>query len=251
MKQWGDESVVIGAFPITVVSKKASIAKALLTKWRQKDPLPSKEWVVSELKERLGMPPQAKKVPKNTFAQDADCINITSKYLKKNKDSLCGVWILDRSLGNPSMKLCLEAINLPQEIIDAHIDKKEGMDVMCHINLTESHFKIRSFYIQDTETPPRVMNLPLGEEIVERHGGKRTLVTSKRRNQVEMKISMMTVSGFIEYWDTKELVPFTSIELPQDYPDRPERVMRQNVTLKNNDSGEKHSLVRYYLAVDD
>lgn len=253
---WQGATINVGRCPTTEAEKKQATAKALLGKWRQKVPLPSREWVVSEIKERLGLVYQKRKSTsssrgqfRNTIGQDAD-FNITSKYLKKNKETLSGIWILDRSLGSSSIRPCLETINLPQEMIDAHVDKKEDMDVMCHINLCDSRFKIRSFYVQDAETPPRVMNLPLDEEIVERYGGKRTLITNKSPNQVVMKISMMTVSGFMEYWDTKEIVSLVDVELPKDYTDRPERLMKQNVTLKNHDSGKSHSLVRYYLPVD-
>jgi hypothetical protein len=178
--------------------------------------------------------------------------NITAKSIHKNRGSLYGKWILDKRLGSPCMRGCLEAMSIPTDLIDDHI-KIDQNDIMCHIDLSDTHIKIKSFYLQDYETPPKVVTLPLGIEVVQKHGAKRTLVTRTNPSRVIMKRSIMTYAGFIEYSDVKEIVSFANIEtanIPRDYTDKPSLLMRQFVTIKNHESGKKHSLIRYYLPVE-
>ena len=178
--------------------------------------------------------------------------NFTAKSLHKNRVSLYGKWILDKRLGSPCMRGCLEVMSIPKDLIGDHISKDQH-DIMCHIDLSDTHIKIKSFYLQDFETPPKVVTLPFGREIVENHGAKRTLVTSTSTNpsRVIMKRSIMTHAGFIEYSDMKEIVYFANVEnIPRDYTDRPSLLMRQSVSIMNHESGKKHSLIRYYLPVE-
>lgn len=190
-------------------------------------------------------------ISKDEIIDESDLdFNINAKSIHKNRGSLYGKWILDKRLGSPCMRGCLEAMSIPKDLIDDHVSKDQH-DIMCHIDLSDTHIKIKSFYLQDYETPPKAVTLPFGKEIVENHGAKRTLVTSTNPSRVIMKRSIMTHVGFIEYSDVKEIVSFANVEtIPRDYTEKPSLLMRQFVTIVNHESGKKHSLIRYYLPVE-
>lgn len=182
-------------------------------------------------------------------ADDSD-FNLKPRYIEKKRSTVIGKWILDRRLGRPSMNGILQTMNLPQDEIEDHVKKDESMDIICHIDLTESHFKIRSFYVQDLDNQPRVEIIPIGKEIKE--GSKTTLVTSNaEKNKVVMKKSMSTVCGFAEYHDTKEIVDPRSVRhIPEDFTESPEYYLLQTVTVKNHESRKEYTATRYYLPVE-
>ena len=122
----------------------------------------------------------------------------------------------------------LQAMNISQNMIDKHLKKEEEMDVMIEINLCQTQFKIKSFTF---ENEPRVLSIAIGKEIVE--GSRRTLVTSERPVKVVMK---STVSGFAEYWDTKEIVSINDIKVSDDYPDILENLLKQTIKVENHEA---------------
>jgi hypothetical protein len=186
----------------------------------------------------------------NKYAVDDANFQLTSKYIKKNRGTLCNKWILDKRLGSPSLRGYFEAMNISKEMAESHVKKDEAMDIMCHIDLTTDVFKIRAFYIQDVENPPQILIAPLGKEQVERAGAKRTIYTSDSPSHVVMKRSMHTVTGYAEICDTKEVVYTHTIELPEGYTEQPEFMMRQTMTVENHESKKTHTIIRYYLPVD-
>lgn len=184
-----------------------------------------------------------------TAAQNDSNFNITARYMKDKKYTVIGKWILDRRLGKPSMNGILQAMDIPEETIKMHVEKDESMDIMCYFDLTDTHFKIKSFYIQDVDNEPRIEIIPLDEEPPQ--GSESMYVSSDNPAKVVMKRCMSTVCGFTEYVDVKEIVTLKDVEhMPQDYPDSPDYLLQQTVNVKNHGSGKEHTTIRYYLPVD-
>ncbi len=185
-------------------------------------------------------------------AYDGADFNITSKYMEHRPCDVAGKWILDRRLGEPSMRGILNAMNLPQQTVESHVAKDESMDIMCHIYITDTQFKIRSFYIQSDENEARVEVMPLGKEIVE--GTKKTLVKQESKSRVVMKRSMSTVCGFSEYEDSKEVVKFDDAvragHVPEEYTENPAILLQQIIKVENHEWKKQNTAIRYYVPVD-
>jgi hypothetical protein len=271
--KWEGETLYFGRYPTEEANDKQKIINTFEMKCKKKEPRPCKEWMIDRLHIKLddilmkrGLPPTTYSIsgqrrPANNI-HDTD-FNITSKFLKKPSifNSISGIWLLDRTLGKPSLQPYFSHAHMNKHLATDDIAEKEATekDVICHINISTTHYKIRSFYLQDTCTSTNsynVMSVPLGEEIIEQFGSKRTLVISHRLDCVQMKSSMMTMTGYIEYSETKELVSLDDEKkagrLPQDYEEIPERLLRQTVVIKNHESDDdhEHKLTRYYLSVD-
>ena len=184
-----------------------------------------------------------------TAAQNDSNFNITSKYMKDKKFTVIGKWILDRRLGKPSMSGIFKAMDIPEETIKNHVEKDESMDIMCYFDLTDTHFKIKSLYIQDVDNEPRIEIIPLNKQISQ--GSKLTHVISNDPRKVVLKKSMSALCYCIEYVDVKEIVSLKDIEhIPEDYSESPEYLLQQTFKVKNHQSGNEHTAIRYYLPVD-
>lgn len=176
-----------------------------------------------------------------------DDFQVTPKIIKDNRGLISGKWIRDKRIEPTSLREHFEAMGLSKDSIESHVKKDEAMDTICEIHLTPDRFKVRAFYIQDTESQPLAMSFPIGQEVVERSGAKRTLITSDHPTSVVMKRSVLAITGFVEVCDTKQVISLSDAKLPESYTERPEYMMKQTMTVENHKSQKKHTIIRYYL----
>uniref|UniRef100_A0A7S2K335 Uncharacterized protein n=1 Tax=Leptocylindrus danicus TaxID=163516 RepID=A0A7S2K335_9STRA len=154
------------------------------------------------------------------------------------RTSLNGVWRLDKSRGEPSMKGYLEVMGVTAMAIEAHEKGEKDVETRNNIELTGSKLRIKK--------TSRVNNLqeefPIGQEIIKTlmGGGDRQKVTrvdSEGLHHVKITTQMPTMNGKAEVVDIKTLVT----------EDDGKTVLRQDLTIRNVDTGQTKTTERWFV----
>jgi hypothetical protein len=153
------------------------------------------------------------------------------------RDSLNGTWILDKTREPWSMNEYLRTLNVDPLAIQAHEKGEKEQDTFHTIELDRHKVKIikRSRVNNDL-----VVELVLGQEKVELlppgERPKRSMATSDDLCHLELVSSLLTVNGNAFVTDTKTLLQESD-----------KSVLRQNLTIVNETSGQSHTTTRYFL----
>ena len=161
-------------------------------------------------------------------------------YTMTKRDSLNGIWILDKDRGQWSMRGYLETLNVTELAIQAHEKGESDNDTYHTIELDDKQVKIikRSRVNNDL-----VVELILGKEHVEYlepgQRPKKSLATSTDLTQLEITSSLMTMNGMAHVKDSKKLVQ-----------EENKSVLVQELTIQNEQTGVSHTTIRYFNPFD-
>lgn len=160
------------------------------------------------------------------------------------RESLHGVWKLDKNRGEWSMRGYLETLNVNELAIQAHEKGESEYDTFHTITIDGDDIRIvkRSRVNNDL-----VVELTLGVEKVEylQPGDrpKKMLATTSQDPETDLNIqsSLLTMSGIAHVTDTKTLV--------QEEGDK--SVLVQVLTITNEQTGNTNTTTRYFIPHDE
>jgi hypothetical protein len=159
----------------------------------------------------------------------------------KTRDSLNGVWILDKSRPGWSMRGYLECLNVNELAIQAHEKGESEFDTYHTISIDLSKVTVikRSRVNNDLK-----VELELGKEYVEylkpENRPKTSLATSPDgKTQLEIKSTLLTVNGMAYVVDKKHL------EQAGDHT-----TLVQELIITNGQTRKSHKTTRYFLPYD-
>uniref|UniRef100_A0A7S0PHQ3 Cytosolic fatty-acid binding proteins domain-containing protein n=1 Tax=Leptocylindrus aporus TaxID=1398097 RepID=A0A7S0PHQ3_9STRA len=149
---------------------------------------------------------------------------------------LNGVWKLDKTRGEPSMRGYLEVMGVDGLAIEAHEKGERDVDTLHHILLTGDTYRVKK--------TSRVNNLQeefaLGKEtlttLADGNRQKKTLVESENNTTVRICTHMPTVNGAAEVTDVKTLV----------HEDNGRVCMHQELIIKNLNNGKTKVTRRWF-----
>lgn len=157
------------------------------------------------------------------------------------RDSLNGVWILDKNRVGWSMRGYLECLNVNELAIQAHEKGESEYDTYHTISLDSSKVTIikRSRVNNDLK-----VELEMGKEHVEylkpENRPKKSIATSADgKTQLEIKSSLLTVNGMAHVVDKKFL------EKEGDTT-----ILVQELQITNGQTRKSHKTTRYFLPFD-
>jgi hypothetical protein len=152
------------------------------------------------------------------------------------RDSLNGVWVLDKNRGTWTMRGYLETLHVTELAIQAHEKGESDHDTFHSITLDKERVRIvkRSRVNNDL-----VVDLKLGEEDVQYlqpgDRAKKSLAVSEHPGHLEIASSLMTMNGMAKIKDTKTLVQETD-----------KSVLIQELTIVNEETEQTNTVQRYF-----
>lgn len=153
------------------------------------------------------------------------------------RESLNGIWMLDKDRGNWSMRGYLETLHVTELAIQAHEKGELEHDTYHTIELEKNEVRIvkRSRVNNDL-----VVNLTLGEESVQHfqpgERPKKSLATSEDPGKhLKIQSSLMTMNGMAHVTDIKRLVQ-----------EGEKSVLVQELTIVNEKTGDSNTTTRYF-----
>ena len=153
------------------------------------------------------------------------------------RDSLNGVWILDKSRVPWSMNEYLRTMEVDELAIEAHEKGEREQDTIHTITLTAERVKIVK---QSRVNNNVVVELDLGQERTEYlpplDRPKTSLATSDNPSHLRIQSSLQTVNGRAKVTDIKTL---------QQEDDK--TVLRQQLTIVNEQNGQSSTTTRYFV----
>jgi hypothetical protein len=168
---------------------------------------------------------------------DTTAATVTGGITMK-RDTLNGVWKLDRNRGEWSMSNYLRAMNVNDLAIQAHEKGESETDTYHTIEVSPTHVNItkRSRVNNDL-----VVNLTIGEELVEylqpdNRPKKQLATTDDPGKHIKIVSSLLTVNGMAHVTDIKRLV---------QEKDDTVSVLVQELTITNED-GISNTTTRYF-----
>lgn len=157
------------------------------------------------------------------------------------RSTLNGLWKLDKSREEWSMRGYLETLNVNELAIQAHEKGELDQDTLHKITIDNSRIHIvkRSRVNNDL-----VVDLTLGDEKVEflQPGDrpKKALATTEDpATHLRIQSSLLTINGMAHVTDIKRLV---------QEPDR--TVLMQELTIVNEQTGASNTTTRYFIPTD-
>jgi hypothetical protein len=156
------------------------------------------------------------------------------------RESLDGVWILDKTRGKWSMRSYLETLHVTELAIQAHEKGELEQDTIHKIEMDLENLKItkRSRVNNDL-----VVELKLGEEKVEYlkpgQRPKKTVAISEDPTHLEIRSSLLTMNGMAHVTDIKKLTQ-----------EDDKSVLVQHLTIVNEQTGQSNTTTRFYLPHD-
>jgi hypothetical protein len=161
------------------------------------------------------------------------------------RDSLNGIWVLDKNRGQWSMRGYLETLHVNELAIQAHEKGELDHDTFHSISLSDDKVQIikRSRVNNDL-----VVELTIGEESVEYlqpgDRAKKSLATtenpSSQHHHVQIQSSLLTMNGMAHVTDIKRLVQ-----------EGDKSVMTQELTIVNEETGKSNTTTRYFYPQDE
>lgn len=154
------------------------------------------------------------------------------------RDSLRGVWILDKSRGEWSMRGYLETLNVPELAIQANEKGENELDTLQTIELTDEKVKITK---RSRVNSNLVVELTYGTELIEYlkpddRPKKQLATTEDSGNHLKIVSSLLTVNGMAHVTDIKQLV----------HEEGKGSVLIQKLTITNPESTKTHTTTRYF-----
>ncbi len=153
------------------------------------------------------------------------------------RDSMNGSWILDKSRDSWSICGYLQTMNVDDLAIEAHEKGEIEHDTVHTITLNPPTVQVvkRSRVNADL-----TVDLELGRESVELlqpgNRPKKSLATSENQRHLVIQSSLHTMNGIAQITDVKQLEH-----------DGDQCVLKQELTIRNLDTGNSHTTVRYFL----
>ena len=156
-----------------------------------------------------------------------------------------GIWLLDKSRGNPSLRPYLEAMNVDHLAVEAAEKGESEHDTIQDITLTSDRYRIH----KQSRVNDLVLDLELGvakDEELPKHPAagtrtRRSYATSDGPRHVRIESTLVTVSGTADVVDVKTLEEETGRD------GQPLTVMKQILVVKNRTTGQGHTTTRYFV----
>lgn len=156
-----------------------------------------------------------------------------------------GIWLLDKSRGNPSLRPYLEAMNVDHLAVEAAEKGESEHDTIQDITLTSDRYRIH----KQSRVNDLVLDLELGvakDEELPMHPAagtrtRRSYATSDGPRHVRIESTLVTVSGTADVVDVKTLEEETGSD------GQPLTVMKQILVVKNRTTGQGHTTTRYFV----
>ena len=161
------------------------------------------------------------------------------------RDSLNGVWILDKSRRVPSWSMSeyLRTMEVDELAIEAHEKGDREQDTIHTITITPNNNKVR-IVKQSRVNNNVVVQLELGQEHTEYLSPgdrpKTSLATSDNPSHLRIQSYLQTVNGRAKVIDIKTL---------QQEDDK--TVLRQQLTIVNEENGQSSTTTRYFIPYRD
>jgi hypothetical protein len=154
------------------------------------------------------------------------------------RDSLNGVWVLDKNRGTWTMRGYLETLHVTELAIQAHEKGESDHDTFHSITLDNDNKKFH--IIKRSRVNNDVMvDLTLGLEDVQYlqpgDRAKKSLATSEHAGHLEILSSLMTMNGLAKIKDVKRLVQEADT-----------CVLIQELTITNEETGQSNTVQRYF-----
>jgi hypothetical protein len=152
------------------------------------------------------------------------------------RESLNGVWVLDKNRGKYTMRGYLETLHVTELAIQAHEKGETDHDTFHSITLDSEkvHIIKRSRVNNDL-----VVDLKLGEEDIQYlqpgERAKKSLAVSENPTHLVITSSLMTMNGMANINDVKRLVQ-----------EADKSVMCQELTIVNEETGATNTTTRYF-----
>lgn len=170
-----------------------------------------------------------------------------------HRDTLDGMWILDKSRGEWSMKHCLEVMNINPMIIDSHCIGELDNDSIQTIQFDKEKHSVRIIKKNYIGNDDIVIDLQLDIEHIEYlppgNREKRTIAIVDTRNtsssycNLEIKSNLHTFNGYISIIDSEYVVQ----ERISDNDNNITRsVLVQEMTITNARTKKQHKTTRYF-----
>ena len=166
---------------------------------------------------------------------------MTAEESTKKRDSMNGIWRLDKNRGEWSMRGYLETLNVNELAIQAHEKGESEYDTFHTIKINGQSIQIvkRSRVNNDL-----VVELTLGEEKVEylQPGDrpKKMLATSEDIGlDLKIESSLLTMNGMAHVVDTKNLIQ-----------EDDKSILVQELTIVNEQTGNTSTTTRYFVPHD-
>jgi len=163
------------------------------------------------------------------------------------RPDLNGMWLLDKSRGNPSLRPYLEAMNVDRLAVEAAEKGESEHDTVQDIAVTAGRYRIH----KQSRVNDLVLDLELGvpkDEELPKHPAagtrtRRSLATTDDPGlrRVRIESTLVTVSGTADVVDVKTLEEETGAD------GRPLTVMKQILTVTNRTTGQNHTATRYFV----
>lgn len=152
------------------------------------------------------------------------------------RTTLTGVWVLDKSRGNVSMRGYLETMGVTELAIEAHEKGEADHDTIHTITLDNQklqivkHSRVNRNIKVDLEWGKELeVKLPPGDRI------KKSLAVSENPQHFEIKSSLNTMNGMAHITDVRRLTQESD-----------KSVMVQELVIFNERTNNRHVTTRYF-----
>ena len=160
------------------------------------------------------------------------------------RDTLNGVWILDKNRGKPSMRGYLETMNVHELAIEANEKGDSEHDTIHDMTLTGTDFTIKKLSRVNDFTLTVKLNEPT-DAIINGNKKRTTFATSEHLGHVKVESTMPTLNGMARVTDTKTLEISTNNNNKNN--NSQVTLYKQELHILNEATGKNHTTIRYFL----
>lgn len=155
------------------------------------------------------------------------------------RDTLEGIWILDKDRGQWSMRGYLETLHVNEMAIQAHEKGEMEYDTIHDISFEDAFNKVR-IVKRSRVNNDLVVELTIGEEFVQYlkpdNRPKKSLATTEDPGlHLQIQSSLLTMNGLAHVSDVKRLVQ-----------EGDSSVLVQELTIVNDQTGQSNTTTRYF-----
>lgn len=157
-----------------------------------------------------------------------------------HRSTLAGSWILDKNRGQWSMRGYLETLHVSELAIQAHEKGEQEYDTVHTISFPEADFNTVKIVKQSRVNNNLIVELTLGEEVVEHlkpDDRPKTSLASSDNPGTHLKIEskLLTTNGMAHVTDSKRLVQ-----------EDDKSVLVQELRIVNEETQESNTTIRYF-----
>ena len=181
------------------------------------------------------------------------------------RHSLNGIWLLDKTLSS-SLRGYLQTMSISPDLISRHLELEQSKTTVNDITLTKRGYSLKHFLLETVEEAQvfestlhqsETILISRPKEAVQRK--KTTWVQSRGMECVEVTCRIDTIHGFrAVVTDTKSL---QTVEMYNDGRGKEQEVlctwlpqestlMKHELKVVNEGTGEKHTTTRYFVPFD-